>query len=116
MREAKAYDYWRRVYEYSEKRLYKNYISRMSFNDCNGFTGDVELNSGITVLCGLNGVGKSSLVANIKTILGLSDTSIVSKNKFENSMGAKVIVNEKELVITPDCTLNTEFIAFSSLT
>lgn len=111
MRDARANDYWRHVYEYSEKKLYKNYISKISFDNCNGFTGDVELNSGITVLCGLNGVGKSSLVANIKNILGLSDTSIVSKNKFEQGIGAKVIVNEKELVITPDCTLDMDKIS-----
>lgn len=82
MRDAKASDYWRHVYEYSEKKLYKNYISKLIVNDCNGFTGEVEMSPGITILCGLNGVGKSSLIANIKDSLGLSDSSIVSKNKW----------------------------------
>lgn len=34
MRDAKASDYWRHVYEYSEKKLYKNYISKLIVNDC----------------------------------------------------------------------------------
>ena len=46
MRDAKASDYWRHVYEYSEKKLYKNYISKLIVNDCNGFTGEVEMSPG----------------------------------------------------------------------
>lgn len=96
MRNAKAMDYWRHVYQYSENNMYKNYISKLIFTDCNGFTGEVKLSPGITVLCGLNGVGKSSLIANIKTSLSLSDTSIVSKNKFINKVAAKIIIDNEE--------------------
>ena len=96
MRDAKASDYWRHVYEYSEKSLYKNYISKLIVNDCNGFTGEVEMSPGITILCGLNGVGKSSLIANIKSSLGLSDSSIVSKNKFTDRIDAKIVIEGEE--------------------
>lgn len=96
MRDAEANDYWRHVYNYSEKNLYKNYISKLIFKDCNGFTGEVVLTPGITVLCGLNGVGKSSLIANIKTSLGLSDTSIVSKNKIANKIETKIFIEDEE--------------------
>lgn len=97
MREAKANDYWRHVYEYSEKKMYKNYISKLTFNNCNGFTGEVALTPGITILCGLNGVGKSSLIASIKAALGSADGSIVSKNKFTDKITAKVVVEGKEV-------------------
>lgn len=96
MKNVKASDYWRHVYEYSEKNLYKNYISKLIVNDCNGFTGEVELSTGITILCGLNGVGKSSLIANIKSSLGLSDSSIVSKNKFTDRIDAKIVIDGEE--------------------
>lgn len=96
MKNAKASDYWRHVYEYSEKNLYKNYISKLIVNDCNGFTGEVEMSPGITILCGLNGVGKSSLIANIKTSLGLFDSSIVSKNKFTDRIDAKIVIEGEE--------------------
>lgn len=97
MRDAKANDYWRHVYEYSERKEYKNYISKLTFNNCNGFTGEVTLTPGITILCGLNGVEKSSLIASIKAALGSNDSSIVSKNKFTDKITAKVVLEGKEV-------------------
>lgn len=44
----------------------------------------------------LEWVGKSSLIANIKSSLGLSDSSIVSKNKFTDRIDAKIVIEGEE--------------------
>ena len=60
MKSARVNDYWKEVY--SDSRRYSNYISEITFVDCNGFTGSISVKPGITVFCGLNGAGKSSII------------------------------------------------------
>lgn len=91
MRSAEANDYWKKVY--SDSRRYSNYIKELYFNNCNEFTGNIEFTPGITVICGLNGAGKSSIIASIKELLGLSNNSVLSKNKFSGQVSAKVSIN-----------------------
>lgn len=79
MRSAEVSGYWRKVYK--EPRRYCNYIKEVSFSDSVNKKFSIELSPGITTICGLNGAGKSSFIASIKELLGLSVPSIISKKK-----------------------------------
>ena len=70
MRDNKAKDYWNRI----EKVNVSNYCSSVSLNGLNGFDEPIVLSNKIQVLCGLNGAGKSTVLAAVKSILGLSLT------------------------------------------
>lgn len=102
MKSARVHDYWKEVY--SDSRRYSNYISEISFIDCNGFTGSIKVEPGITVFCGLNGAGKSSIIASIKNLLGISDDSVVSKNKFSGQVTGKAVINRNSFDISFDNT------------
>lgn len=102
MRSAKSDDYWNDVYK--DSRRYSNYIKELSFIDCNGYTGSVELTPGITVICGLNGAGKSSIVSSIKEMLGLNESSVISKNKFNGQVSAKIMINRQLYEISSNIT------------
>lgn len=106
MRSAKVNDYWRSVY--SQKGKYSNYLSEVSFKDCNGLNATITFKPGITVLCGLNGAGKSSIIASIKGLLGISDYSMISKNKFTGQISGKIQINKNERNITFDSTAVNE--------
>jgi len=61
MRRARAQDYYRRIRERSEKSSVR--LDRISFKGVPGLgEGDIPLSSVLTVLCGPNGVGKTSLL------------------------------------------------------
>ena len=66
MRKAKETDYWDRVY----KRNYSNSLIDLKFNGYNSLQ-EVDFAKGITAICGLNGAGKSTIIAAIKDMLGL---------------------------------------------
>lgn len=100
MRDAKANDYWRDVYK--DPRKYCNYIKGLSFSSDEGSNFDTTLSPGITVICGLNGAGKSSLIASIKELLGLSIPSIISKNKFKEKVSATITINRNDNNITAE--------------
>lgn len=102
MKSARVNDYWKEVY--SDSRRYSNYISEITFVDCNGFTGSISVKPGITVFCGLNGAGKSSIIASIKKLLGISDDSVVSKNKFSGQVTGKAVINRSSFDISFDNT------------
>lgn len=70
MRSVRANDYWRRL----KKRKLSTYIKEIDLNGHNGIN-KIELSGGIYCLCGLNGVGKSTVLAGIKDILGLHMSS-----------------------------------------
>ena len=91
MRQAKVEDYWDRV----KKNNYDIKIKELNLNGINGF-GKIEFTGGIFAICGLNGVGKSTIIAALKDVLGIrldkSDlyrignhecSAIVSKNNTE---------------------------------
>lgn len=102
MRSARANDYWKKVY--SSKERYSNYLTEMCFQDCNGLSDTIRFLPGITVLCGLNGAGKSSIIASIKGLLGIDDCSVVSKKKFDGQVSAKIKVNKEEKIIANEST------------
>lgn len=101
MRIAEVNDYWKEVYK--DPRRYCNYIKELSFSDCEKIKFSIELSPGITAICGLNGAGKSSFIASIKELLGLKVSSIISKNKFEDQVSAKIIINRKQYDISTEC-------------
>lgn len=102
MKSAKVNDYWKDVY--SDSKRYSNYISEISFVDCNEFTNPISVEPGITIFCGLNGAGKSSVIASIKKILGISDDSVVSKNKLSGQVNGKTVINKKLFEVSSDHT------------
>lgn len=66
MRQAKAIDYWRDV----KNKKFNKSVDLLCLNNMNGIP-DLALGSGIYAICGLNGVGKSSVMLSLKDILGL---------------------------------------------
>ncbi|MFD2718217.1 AAA family ATPase [Hymenobacter monticola] len=85
MRLAKTGDTWRNLY----KRNFKNRITSLEFDGITGIgKGKVSFSGGITVICGANGVGKTTLL----NALLLSIKSIVSpvphniKSRFNSSV------------------------------
>ena len=102
MRGARANDYWKIVYNQTQK--FPNYLKSLSFIDSGG-TKIINFNPGISVLCGLNGAGKSSIISSVKHVLGVYDDSIISRNKFLESVSAEVIINKASY------NVNTEFTA-----
>lgn len=67
MRKAKETDYWDKVY----KRNYHDGLKKVNLNGLNNFNDEIIFSKGITVICGLNGAGKSTIVAAIKSVFGL---------------------------------------------
>lgn len=107
MRRCESTNYWRNVY----KRKYKNYIKSITLSDCLGFTGTVPFYAGITAICGLNGVGKSTLVSCVKKAVGLGDDSIFTQNKACNEVSAELILDGKSVTIhTSDYSSEQEVI------
>ncbi|MDE5620493.1 MAG: hypothetical protein K2O29_03595 [Ruminococcus sp.] len=53
----------------------------------------VKLAPGITVVCGLNGVGKSSIISSIARLLGIVDDSTIRKSKFHGEIKAQISIN-----------------------
>lgn len=89
MRQAKFNDGWRRTQELSN---YNCQLRQVSINDAKGVSDKfcLELDNGISVLCGKNGVGKSTILKSIYSCikknglvnnrLNLSDINISLKN------------------------------------
>lgn len=71
IREAKAQDYWRKIYK---RKDYQFQFSNLNLNSHHGI-GDIKFNKGIYAICGLNGTGKSTIISCIKEIIGLKLTS-----------------------------------------
>lgn len=75
MRTARVDDHWRHLYE--KKSGYR--IDHVNFKSLNGLgTGEIAFSGGITALCGGNGVGKTTLLTAISSVL-LSLESIKTK-------------------------------------
>ena len=100
MRMAEVNNYWKDVYH--DSRRYCNFIKEVSFSDDEKEKFSIDLSPGITAICGLNGAGKSSFIASIKELLGLSVPSIISKKKFKTQVSAKIIINRKLYDITTE--------------
>ncbi len=71
MRTAKENDYWEKVYSVGSKYA----ITSIDLNGINGLE-KIDLCNGIVALSGLNGAGKSTIIAAIKDLLGYDITKI----------------------------------------
>ena len=67
MRKAKETDYWDKVY----KRKYSSNLLSVELNGLNNLQ-EISFSNGITAICGLNGAGKSTIIAAVKDLLGLN--------------------------------------------
>ena len=67
MRKAKETDYWDKVY----KRKYSRNLLSVELNGLNNLQ-EISFSKGITAICGLNGAGKSTIIAAVKDLLGLN--------------------------------------------
>ena len=66
MRTAKVRDQWRKLYE----KTFKFKVSKITYKNLKGLgSGDVEFRGGITAICGSNGVGKSTLLNAISSVV-----------------------------------------------
>lgn len=95
MRSAKAKDYWEKL----DSIQFTNFISSLEMKDCNGFSGNIEFEPGITAICGLNGVGKSSFISAIVNLLGISDNSVIRKSKFHGIVEANIVIDNSAIHI-----------------
>lgn len=76
MRSAKIEDNWRSLY----KKSYDLMLSKIKFENLKGFkAGEVIFTGGLTAICGGNGVGKSTLLNAISSILS-SDRLVSQKS------------------------------------
>lgn len=93
MRTARTGDYWRS----STKKDYLNYLDNINLNGYIGIN-NIRLGKGIRCITGLNGVGKSTVVAAVKAIIGLpreiKDLVKIEDHPFEG----KFIYNGKEYI------------------
>ena len=70
MREAKAIDYWKKT----DKIQHQIEIENINLNGINGIQ-NIKIQKGIFAICGLNGVGKSTIVSAVKDLIGLELTT-----------------------------------------
>ncbi|MDO6447883.1 AAA family ATPase [Oceanobacillus profundus] len=68
IRTAKVPDIWRKI----DKNSYRYYLDSINLNGILGITKPITFQKGIFTICGLNGVGKSTVFTAIKDILGIN--------------------------------------------
>lgn len=79
IRTAKVPDIWRKI----DKNNYRYYLDSVNLNGILGITEPINFQKGIFTICGLNGVGKSTVFTAIKDILGIN-ISIRDRNKIKD--------------------------------
>ncbi|WP_294364363.1 AAA family ATPase [uncultured Clostridium sp.] len=97
MRSARVKDYWRKYSKINHKIEIKEI-------DLKGINGIEVLNAqkGIFAICGLNGVGKSTIISAIKSILGL-DLNVKDELRISKEVeGLVTLGQEKEINITSE--------------
>lgn len=88
IRLAEVGDIWRKV----DNNSYQYNIKSLNLNGILGINEDIEFKNGIFAICGLNGVGKSTIYTAIKDILGLKINDN-DKNKLNNTSVSCVLKN-----------------------
>jgi predicted ATPase len=79
IRTAKVPDIWRKI----DKNSYRYYLDSINLNGILGITEPMTFQKGIFSICGLNGVGKSTVFTAVKDILGIK-ISNRDKNKIKD--------------------------------
>lgn len=93
MRKAKETDYWDKAY----KRKFVNSVKNIELSGFNGLH-DISFAKGITAICGLNGAGKSTIVAAIKDILGLELSESELHKMKATTVNGKIEIDNAEFV------------------
>lgn len=70
MRDARAIDYWKKT----DKIQHQIEIKNIDLNGINGIQ-NIKIEKGIFAICGLNGVGKSTVASALKDLIGLDLTT-----------------------------------------
>lgn len=92
MRNARVQDYWSKVY----KRSYDKSFVSMDLNGLNSIK-QILASSGIWAICGLNGAGKSTVIAAIKDVLGLPLSKYDTFKIGDANIQAVVAQDKKEI-------------------
>lgn len=95
MRTARVKDYWNTVY----KRDYKNCILEVNLNGLNNLS-KIDFIKGITIICGLNGAGKSTIISAIKDLIGIKLTEHDLRKLNNHKVIGSAIINN----IKVDCS------------
>lgn len=69
MRSIKANDYWRGLRK--GKKKFRAGFKEINMHNCKGIN-TISFKDGVYAICGLNGAGKSTIIAAMKAVLGLS--------------------------------------------
>ena len=92
MKQARIKDHWEHIY----KRKFSNYFSTIDLNGLNGIK-QVEMNSGLIAICGLNGAGKSTIISAVKDVIGLPMSEMDSYKMEAASIQATFIYDESKI-------------------
>jgi predicted ATPase len=121
MRNAKVADHWRTV----QKRKYNTWISSLNMQGLLGF-GEIQFDSGVFAVCGLNGAGKSTVISSIKDALGIQLTIQDIKRVGTHKVNVKLSNNDIEINCSNEAGLRasdtgididlTEFVDYSKST
>ena len=113
MRSAKTIDFWNDVYS---TKNYSMFLESIDLEECMGYTGTISFNKGITAFCGLNGVGKSTIISCVKKVLGITDDSLLTKNKAHGINSATVHYNGNTINISSENSAVTKGIEANKFT
>ncbi|MFP7701301.1 AAA family ATPase [Bacillus velezensis] len=121
IRSAKVPDIWRKI----DRNNYRYYIESINLNGILGIVEPISFRKGIFSICGLNGVGKSTVFTAIKDILGLSisdrdrvkikDIEVTGKLKDGNKDIILKNIEGKRLIDVVEGELTLEDINFQKL-
>ena len=94
-----------RLWEKMEQKASKKYIQSIDFNSFHGINNTLEIpQNGVIAFCGLNGVGKSTIISVIKKMVGI-ELSESEKYKIDDSVITAKYLSES--VIDVDTNTNT---------
>jgi predicted ATPase len=95
VRLARTDDVWKTVF----RRKYAHSIKSIDLKGVGGIN-DVEIENGIFAICGLNGAGKSTIIAALKDILGLKVNNQDLKKVNGNNLVAQIMSNDELLEVS----------------
>ena len=92
MRDARAQDNWNTAY----KRRYTDFLLELDFKGLNNIP-TLVFPQGLLALCGLNGVGKSTIISAIKDVIGLPLSEQDIHKISAQTMVGKAVMSGKEI-------------------
>ena len=96
MRDAKVRDYWGTAY----KRDYGANFEEIDLNGLNGLH-KIQISNGITVIYGLNGAGKSTIISAIKALIGLP-LSVQDCQRLQGNILQGIAIQRKKITCSSE--------------